>query len=82
MISFAAVAQSVERVLGKDEVMGSSPISSSAREVRLSLAFEFGFWVGDPRVGCGARGLRNSRDFLRFTQATFVGVRKDGQGEF
>jgi hypothetical protein len=25
----AAVAQSVERVLGKDEVMGSSPISSS-----------------------------------------------------
>ncbi len=25
---FAAVAQPVERVLGKDEVMGSSPISS------------------------------------------------------
>ena len=27
-LGFAAVAQLVERVLGKDEVMGSSPISS------------------------------------------------------
>jgi hypothetical protein len=27
-ISIAAVAQSVERFLGKDEVMGSNPISS------------------------------------------------------
>ena len=27
----AAVAQPVERVLGKDEVMGSTPISSSSR---------------------------------------------------
>ena len=29
-LGFAAVAQLVERVLGKDEVMGSNPISSSA----------------------------------------------------
>ena len=28
----AAVAQLVERVLGKDEVMGSTPISSSGRQ--------------------------------------------------
>ena len=34
----AAVAQLVERVLGKDEVMGSSPISSS------SLVCEALFW--------------------------------------
>ncbi len=30
MLVFAAVAQSVERFLGKDEVMGSNPISSFA----------------------------------------------------
>ena|GEM_PF-2324548 len=28
MVALAAVAQLVERVLGKDEVMGSTPISS------------------------------------------------------
>ena len=36
----AAVAQLVERVLGKDEVMGSSPISSSVDEVRFGCRFE------------------------------------------
>ena len=30
----AAVAQLVERVLGKDEVMGSNPISSFVKKVR------------------------------------------------
>jgi hypothetical protein len=31
-MGFAAVAQLVERVLGKDEVMGPNPISSSGNE--------------------------------------------------
>ena len=29
--NYAAVAQSVERILGKDEVTGSNPVSSSCR---------------------------------------------------
>ena len=34
----AAVAQSVERVLGKDEVKGSSPLSSSWSAARSRLS--------------------------------------------
>ena len=30
----AAMAQSVERILGKDEVTGSIPVSSSIKELR------------------------------------------------
>ena len=41
--NFAAMAQSVERVLGKDEVTGSNPVSSSKKSVpkvvRLFLEF-------------------------------------------
>ena len=40
----AAVAQSVERVLGKDEVMGSSPISSSS--VWLGIVAQSMCWFG------------------------------------
>ena len=43
-VSHAAVAQLVECVLGKDEVMGSSPISSSWWVVYFDLTV--------PGVGC------------------------------
>ena len=35
----AAMAQSVERRLGKAEVTGSIPVSSSVEEVRISVKF-------------------------------------------
>ena len=38
-LGFAAVAQLVERVLGKDEVMGSSPISSFCAGKHLPVVF-------------------------------------------
>ena len=41
----ALVAQSVERVLGKDEVTGSNPVSSSNLDFISSLGAFFGFMV-------------------------------------
>ncbi len=38
--NIAAVAQLVERVLGKDEVMGSSPISSFTERIRFIFVQE------------------------------------------
>ena len=35
----AAMAQSVERVLGKDEVPGPNPGSSSKEEIEVSVSF-------------------------------------------
>ena len=40
----AAVAQSVERILGKDEVTGSNPVSSS-NEMRLNLMIWTHFYL-------------------------------------
>ncbi len=42
MVALAAVAQLVERVLGKDEVMGSSPISSFRHATNQSGRFVSG----------------------------------------
>ena len=42
----AAVAQLVECVLGKDEVMGSNPISSSLRGVQVARWFGWGLFAG------------------------------------
>ena len=36
MFNKAAVAQLAEHILGKDEVMGSNPISSSSEERKVS----------------------------------------------
>ena len=41
----AAIAQLVERVLGKDEVTGSNPVSSSNLDFISSLGAIFGFMV-------------------------------------
>ncbi len=38
----AAMAQLVERILGKDEVTGSTPVSSSKKKKPLSRLFLFG----------------------------------------
>ena len=35
---FAAMAQSVERILGKDEVTGSIPVSSSKKSTSFNLS--------------------------------------------
>ena len=40
-IQYAAMAQQVERVLGKDEVTGSNPVSSSNRETAIFCGFSF-----------------------------------------
>ncbi len=62
----AAVAQSVERVLGKDEVLGSNPSGSSwvydpsfGRNDRCTLRLAPGRWDGRSnltRLACGAAG--------------------------
>ena len=43
----AAIAQSVEHVIGNDEVIGPNPISSSINkgEVRLDFAFVYAVFV-------------------------------------
>ena len=40
-IQYAAMAQQVERVLGKDEVTGSNPVSSSNRKTARYCGFSF-----------------------------------------
>ena len=49
----AAVAQSVERVLGKDEVLGSNPSSSSMQASQgAAVGQEFGRAIGIDRLKC------------------------------
>ena len=48
------MAQSVERVLGKDEVTGSNPVSSSIKGTQQSSFF---FIKGDLRAYQGIKGL-------------------------
>ena len=40
-LPYADIAQSVERILGKDEVTGSNPVSSSRRLATKGLRYMF-----------------------------------------
>ena len=51
----ADVAQSVERILGKDEVTGSNPVISSRNQSEMAGFFVVWGWV-----------RRNGRSILRF----------------
>ncbi len=42
---FAAMAQQVEHVLGKDEVTGSNPVSSSSKLSAFFLVKSVGFFI-------------------------------------
>ena len=47
---FAAIAQQVERILGKDEVTSSNLVSSSTNHLRLAVTIENEVWLSLARA--------------------------------
>ena len=73
-VKHADVAQSVERILGKDEVTGSNPVISSRNQSEMAGFFVVLEWVLQERLLCVAF-VRSPCVQIRFLSKTLSKIR-------